>query len=57
MTREEYYMTIAMAVRKKANCLGQKVGAVIVKENRTISTGYNGTPKDAWFLVEGSGGG
>jgi hypothetical protein len=25
MTRDEYYMTIAMAVRKKANCLGRKV--------------------------------
>lgn len=45
MTRDEYYMNIAMAVRKKANCLGRRVGAVIVRENRIISTGYNGTPE------------
>ena len=34
-----------MAVRKKANCLGRGVVAVIVKGNRIISTGYNGTPE------------
>jgi dCMP deaminase len=45
ITQDEYYMNIAIAVRKKANCLGRRVGAVIVKENRIISTGYNGTPE------------
>jgi dCMP deaminase len=45
MTRDEYYMGIAMAVRSKANCLGRRVGAIIVKENRIISAGYNGTPE------------
>ena len=53
MTRDEYYMTIAMAVRKKANCLGRKVGAVIVRENRIISTGYNGTPEGMTNCLEG----
>jgi dCMP deaminase len=41
---DTYYMQIAMAVRKRADCTGQKVGAVIVFKNRIISTGYNGTP-------------
>lgn len=45
MNFDPYYMTIAMAVRKKANCKGRRVGALIVKENRIISTGYNGTPE------------
>ncbi|VFS45523.1 hypothetical protein [Budvicia aquatica] len=45
MERHEYYMNIAIAVRKKANCLGRKVGGVMVKDNRIISTGYNGTPE------------
>jgi dCMP deaminase len=45
VNRHEHYMNIAIAVRKKANCLGRKVGAVIVKKNRIISTGYNGTPE------------
>jgi len=38
-------MLVALAVREKANCLGRKVGAIIVKENRIIGTGYNGTPE------------
>ncbi len=41
---DAYYMHIAVAVRLRANCLGRKVGAVLVRENRIISTGYNGTP-------------
>jgi dCMP deaminase len=41
---DTYYMQIAMAVRERADCKGQKVGAVIVLKNRIISTGYNGTP-------------
>lgn len=42
-----------MAVRKKANCLGRKVGAVLVKENRIISTGYNGTPEGLTNCLDG----
>lgn len=42
----EYFMHIAMAVRSRANCLGSRVGAVIVRDGRIISTGYNGTPQD-----------
>jgi dCMP deaminase len=38
-------MNIAIAVRERANCLGRKVGAILVRENRIISTGYNGTPE------------
>jgi dCMP deaminase len=53
VTRDEYYMTIAMAVRKKANCLGRKMGAVIVKENRIVSTGYNGTPEGMTNCMDG----
>ena len=46
-------MGIAIAVREKANCLGRKVGAVLVKENRIISTGYNGTPEGVDNCLEG----
>lgn len=42
--RDTYYMAIAKAVREGANCVGTNVGAVLVLENRIISTGYNGTP-------------
>jgi dCMP deaminase len=42
--RDRYYMRIAQAVQEGADCLGSKVGAVLVLENRVIGTGYNGTP-------------
>ena len=43
--RDHYFMGIAIAVRERADCRGQKVGAVIVTADRIISTGYNGTPE------------
>ena len=42
--RNDYYMGIAYAVRERANCVGFKVGAILVQGDRVISTGYNGTP-------------
>lgn len=41
---DDYFMGIALAVRQRANCIGRKVGAIIVLDGRIISTGYNGTP-------------
>jgi dCMP deaminase len=43
-SREAYFMGIAVAVRERADCRGQKVGAVIVLDGRIVATGYNGTP-------------
>ncbi|MGO9084762.1 MAG: deoxycytidylate deaminase [Candidatus Sulfotelmatobacter sp.] len=42
--RNMYFMAIAMAVRLRANCKGNRVGAIIVQDHRIVSTGYNGTP-------------
>jgi dCMP deaminase len=42
---DEYFMKIAIAVRSRANCLGQRVGAVLVRDGRVIATGYNGVPE------------
>jgi len=42
--RHHYFMGIALAVRQRADCTGQKVGAVVVVDRRIVSTGYNGTP-------------
>ncbi|MBW6451416.1 MAG: cytidine/deoxycytidylate deaminase family protein [DPANN group archaeon] len=44
-TKDDYYMEIASVVAKRTTCLRQTVGAVIVKNNHIISTGYNGAPK------------
>jgi dCMP deaminase len=37
-------MGIALAVRARANCTGRRVGAIVVRDRRILSTGYNGTP-------------
>ena len=49
----EYFMQIAMAVRERANCLGSRVGAVLVLGDRVIATGYNGTPENMTNCDEG----
>ena len=42
---DEYFMEMAELARKRSTCLRRHVGAVIVKDNRVIATGYNGVPK------------
>src|SRR5580704_6427505 len=41
---DHYYMQVAQTVKTRANCWGVQVGAVLVADNRIISTGFNGTP-------------
>lgn len=38
-------MEMAELARKRSTCIRRSVGAVIVKDNRVIATGYNGVPK------------
>src|SRR5579871_2631787 len=51
--RNKYFMNIALAVRLRANCRGNRVGAIIVLDNRIISTGYNGTPENMTNCLDG----
>jgi len=44
-TWDEYFMKITRDVSERATCVKRKVGAIIVKDNRILSTGYNGAPK------------
>ena len=48
-----YFLEIAKVVAKKSSCIRRQVGAVIVRENRIISTGYNGTPRGLKNCNEG----
>lgn len=48
-----YFMGIAMAVRARADCVGNRVGAVLVVDRRIVSTGYNGTPENMPNCSEG----
>lgn len=43
---DEYFMQIARLVASRSTCIKRKVGAVIVKDKRIITTGYNGPPSD-----------
>ena len=42
---DTYFMKIAEDVSTRAICVKRKVGAVIVKGNQILATGYNGAPK------------
>ena len=50
---DEYFMNIAEVVAQRSNCSRRHVAAVIVKERRIISTGYNGTPRGIKNCFEG----
>ena len=50
---DQYYMGIAMSVRSRADCLGNRVGAILVLDDRIISTGYNGTPASMTNCTDG----
>ena len=41
---DDYFMNLAEQVATRTTCLRRAVGAVIVKDNRILTTGYNGTP-------------
>ena len=41
---DEYFMDIARLVSKRSTCLRRKVGAILVKDKRILTTGYNGVP-------------
>ncbi|MCK4571365.1 cytidine/deoxycytidylate deaminase family protein [candidate division WOR-3 bacterium] len=41
---DEYFMRITELVASRATCLRRKVGAVLVRNKRILTTGYNGPP-------------
>jgi dCMP deaminase len=42
---DEYFLELARLIAKRSTCLRRNVGAVLVKEERIIATGYNGAPR------------
>ena len=44
-TWNEYFMNIAHEVAKRSTCERAQVGAVIVRDKRILTTGYNGSPR------------
>ena len=45
ISKDEYYLSIAAAVSKRSTCLRRQYGAVIIKNDEIISTGYNGAAR------------
>lgn len=45
MSKDKYYLNIADAVLDRSTCLRRKYGAIIVKNDEILSTGYNGAPR------------
>ena len=43
-TWNEYYLDVLEAIRKRSTCVRGKSGAIIVKDNRLLTTGYVGAP-------------
>lgn len=52
MDRDTYYLKIAEQVLERSTCLRRKYGAVIVKNDEIISTGYNGAPRGECNCIE-----
>jgi len=57
---DEYFMELAQVVAKRSTCNRRSVGAVLVREKRILTTGYNGSPPgqphctdDGCIMVDG----
>lgn len=49
---EEYFFQIAQQVASRSTCVRRKVGAVLVKDKRILSTGYNGAPRGISHCID-----
>ncbi len=45
VSKHNYYLDIAQTVAERSTCLRKKYGAIIVKDDVIIATGYNGAPR------------
>jgi dCMP deaminase len=49
---DDYFMDITQRVATRSTCLRRSVGAVIVRDKRILSTGYNGAPRGLAHCAE-----
>jgi dCMP deaminase len=50
---DSYFMSLASLAAQRSNCMKRRVGAVVVRDRRVVSTGYNGTPRGLQNCGEG----
>ncbi len=51
-TWDQYFIDIANLVKTRSTCTRRQVGAVVVKDKRILSTGYNGAPNACAHCIE-----
>ncbi len=49
---DHYFLEIAKVVAKRSSCVRRQIGAVIVKDRRILTTGYNGAPSGLPHCIE-----
>ncbi|MCF8011265.1 MAG: cytidine/deoxycytidylate deaminase family protein [Clostridiales bacterium] len=49
---DKYFMDICRVVASRSTCLRRKVGAVAVRDNRILATGYNGAPAGLTHCID-----
>ncbi|KAK3360130.1 cytidine deaminase-like protein [Lasiosphaeria hispida] len=52
-TWDAYFMSLASLAARRSNCMKRRVGCVVVRDHRVVSTGYNGTPRGLVNCGEG----
>lgn len=52
VSKPNYYLDIAATVLKRSTCLRKRYGAIIVKNDAIVSTGYNGSPRGRENCIE-----
>ena len=50
---DDYFMELAKVAALRSNCVKRKVAAIIIRDKRVISTGYNGTPRGTKNCYQG----
>ena len=45
ISKDEYYLNIAKEVSRKSTCFRRIIGAIIIRDDQIISTGYAGAPR------------
>ncbi|RJP30910.1 MAG: hypothetical protein C4527_08795 [Candidatus Omnitrophota bacterium] len=49
---DEYFMLLAKLAATRSTCYSRPVGAVIVRDKRVLTTGYNGAPPGTWHCTD-----
>lgn len=52
LSKDEYYMNIAREVSRKSTCFRRIIGAIIIRDDQIISTGYAGAPRKTKDSIE-----